>query len=82
MLSQGPVIGVLKIMSQLPELVQALLKPGSYPHSPQAGKMGQTQMSFLLLTGGYNAPLFRRRVADQFGPGAKRKVGKFKGALA
>lgn len=22
------------------------------------------------------------RVADQFGPGAKRKVGKFKGALA
>ena len=40
MLSQGPVIGVLKIMSQLPELVQALLKPGSYPHISQEGKMG------------------------------------------
>lgn len=38
MLSQGPVIGVLKIMSQLPELV--LLKPGSYPHISQEGKMG------------------------------------------
>ncbi len=56
-------IGVLKIMSQLPEL-------------------RRTQMSFLLLTGDYNAPLFRRRVADQSGPGAKKKVGKFKGALA
>ena len=57
-------IGVLRIMSQLPELVQALLKPGSYPHSPGAVELRQTQMSFLLLTGDY---VYKVKKAVDFG---------------
>ncbi len=36
-----------------PALVQALLKPEIYPHSPKKVELVQTQMSFLFLTGDY-----------------------------
>jgi len=36
-----------------PALVQALLKPETYPHHPQKVELVQTQMSFLFLTGDY-----------------------------
>jgi aminoglycoside phosphotransferase family enzyme/predicted kinase len=36
-----------------PALVQALLKPETYPHHPQTVELVQTQMSFLFLTGDY-----------------------------
>jgi aminoglycoside phosphotransferase family enzyme len=40
-------------MPQLPDLVQALLDPKTYPHAPQKVELMQTQMSFLFLTGDY-----------------------------
>jgi aminoglycoside phosphotransferase family enzyme len=40
-------------MSKQPALVQALLKPEIYPHSPKKVELVQTQMSFLFLTGDY-----------------------------
>jgi aminoglycoside phosphotransferase family enzyme len=40
-------------MPQLPDLVQALLDPKTYPHTPQKVELMQTQMSFLFLTGDY-----------------------------
>ncbi|MBL7062093.1 MAG: hypothetical protein ISS54_05100 [Dehalococcoidia bacterium] len=40
-------------MSKQPVLVQALLKPETYPHSPKKVELVQTQMSFLFLTGDY-----------------------------
>ncbi|MFC1957555.1 gluconokinase [Chloroflexota bacterium] len=41
------------MMSQLPEVVQALLDPGVYPDTSQGVEMAQTQMSFVFLTGDY-----------------------------
>jgi len=41
------------MMSQLPELVQVLLKPEAYPEAPQQVEMVQTQMSFVFLTDSY-----------------------------
>ncbi|MBL7062479.1 MAG: hypothetical protein ISS54_07065 [Dehalococcoidia bacterium] len=40
-------------MSKPPVLVEALLKPGAYPHNPQRIELVQTQMSFIFLTGDY-----------------------------
>ena len=40
-------------MSQLPELVQALLDPAAYPDPPQSVELMQTQMSFVFLTEDY-----------------------------
>jgi len=40
-------------MPQLPEMVQALLDPKVYPHSPKHVELGQTQMSFIFLTDDY-----------------------------
>ena len=40
-------------MSQLPEMVQALLDPKAYPDTPQGVEMVQTQMSFVFLTDSY-----------------------------
>ena len=40
-------------MSQLPELVQALLDPKAYPDAPQGIELVQTQMSFVFLTDNY-----------------------------
>ena len=40
-------------MSQLPELVEALLKPAAYPEHPQGVELVQTQMSFVFLTDDY-----------------------------
>ena len=40
-------------MTKQPALVQALLKPETYPHHPQKVELVQTQMSFLFLTGDY-----------------------------
>jgi aminoglycoside phosphotransferase family enzyme len=40
-------------MPKQPALVQALLKPETYPHHPQKVELVQTQMSFLFLTGDY-----------------------------
>ena len=40
-------------MSQLPEVVQALLNPKVYPEAPQGVELAQTQMSFLFLTDNY-----------------------------
>lgn len=37
--------------TQLPELIQALLDPKSYPHSPPRVELVQTQMSFVFLVG-------------------------------
>jgi len=40
-------------MTKQPALVQALLKPETYPHHPQKVELVQTQMSFIFLTGDY-----------------------------
>jgi aminoglycoside phosphotransferase family enzyme len=40
-------------MLELPPLVQALLEPKTYPHTPRKVELMQTQMSFLFLTGDY-----------------------------
>ncbi len=40
-------------MSQLPEMVQALLDPKAYPETPQQIELMQTQMSFVFLAGDY-----------------------------
>lgn len=40
-------------MAKQPALVQALLEPEIYPHSPKKVELAQTQMSFLFLTGDY-----------------------------
>jgi len=40
-------------MPQLPQLVQALLKPKAYPEATQQVEMVQTQMSFVFLTDNY-----------------------------
>ncbi len=40
-------------MPRLPALVRALLNPSTYPHSPQAVQLVQTQMSLVFLTGEY-----------------------------
>ncbi len=40
-------------MAKRPALVQALLKPETYPHLPQKVELAQTQMSFLFLTGDF-----------------------------
>ena len=40
-------------MLELPPVVQALLEPKTYPHTPQRVELLQTQMSFLFLTGDY-----------------------------
>jgi len=40
-------------MPQLPEVVEALLKPKAYPEAPQGVEMVQTQMSFVFLTDNY-----------------------------
>ena len=41
------------MMSQLPEVAQALLDPIAYPGSPSGVEMMQTQMSFVFLAGDY-----------------------------
>ncbi len=40
-------------MSELPELVQALLDPEAYPDPPQRVELMQTQMSYVFLVGDY-----------------------------
>ena len=40
-------------MSQMPEIVQALLAPESYPDATPGVEMMQTQMSFVFITGDY-----------------------------
>ncbi len=40
-------------MSELPELIQALLDPKVYPHPPRKVELIQTQMSFVFLAGDY-----------------------------
>jgi len=40
-------------MSELPEMVQALLDPGIYPDASSKVELMQTQMSFVFLTGDY-----------------------------
>jgi len=40
-------------MSQLPEMVQALLDPGAYPTPPKKIELMQTQMSFVFLAASY-----------------------------
>ena len=40
-------------MSELPEMIQALLDPETYPDAPQRVEMVQTQMSFVFLAGDY-----------------------------
>jgi aminoglycoside phosphotransferase family enzyme/predicted kinase len=40
-------------MKKQPPVVQALLKPGTYPHKTRGIELVQTQMSFLFLTGDY-----------------------------
>ncbi len=40
-------------MSELPELIQALLNPRLYPEPPQRVELVQTQMSYVLLAGDY-----------------------------
>ena len=41
------------MVSQLPQMIQALLDPKAYPHASQRVEMVQTQMSFVFLTGDY-----------------------------
>jgi len=41
------------MMSQLPEMVQALLDPKAYPEAPRGIEMVQTRMSFVFLTDDY-----------------------------
>jgi hypothetical protein len=40
-------------MSELPELIQALLEPSAYPHHPRSVELVQTQMSFIFLADDY-----------------------------
>jgi aminoglycoside phosphotransferase family enzyme len=40
-------------MPELSELIQALLDPRVYPHSPQRVELAQTQMSLIFLAGDY-----------------------------
>ncbi len=40
-------------MSELPELIQALLDPQSYPEPPQRVELVQTQMSYVFIAGDY-----------------------------
>jgi aminoglycoside phosphotransferase family enzyme len=40
-------------MSQLPELVQALLDPKTYPEAPERVQLMQTQMSFVFIAGDF-----------------------------
>ncbi len=40
-------------MTQLPEMVQALLDPKAYPEAPEHIELAQTQMSFVFLTDDY-----------------------------
>jgi aminoglycoside phosphotransferase family enzyme len=40
-------------MSELPELIQALLDPKAYPYPPQRVEMVQTQISYVFLAGDY-----------------------------
>ncbi len=40
-------------MSELPELIQALLDPKAYPHHPRKVELTQTQMSYVFLTDDY-----------------------------
>ena len=40
-------------MPELPELIQALLNPKAYPHTPQKIELVQTQMSLVFLTDEY-----------------------------
>jgi aminoglycoside phosphotransferase family enzyme len=40
-------------MSELPELIKALLEPEAYPESPQKVELVQTQISYVFLTGEY-----------------------------
>jgi aminoglycoside phosphotransferase family enzyme len=40
-------------MSELPELVQALLDPKAYPHPPPKVELRQTQMSYIFMAGDY-----------------------------
>ncbi|MBA7567201.1 hypothetical protein ES708_08910 [subsurface metagenome] len=40
-------------MTQLPDLVQALLNPKAYPETPQQVELLQTQMSFVFIAGNY-----------------------------
>jgi aminoglycoside phosphotransferase family enzyme len=40
-------------MSELPELIQALLDPKAYPHPPQKVELIQTQMSYVFLADNY-----------------------------
>ncbi len=41
------------MMTQLPQMVQALLEPKAYPEPTQGVKLAQTQMSFVFLTDSY-----------------------------
>jgi len=41
------------MISKLPKMVQALLKPNAYPDTPQRIELRQTQMSFVFLTDNY-----------------------------
>ena len=40
-------------MSELPEMVRALMEPGIYPEPPSSVEMMQTQMSLVFLAGDY-----------------------------
>ena len=40
-------------MSQLPEMVKALLKPQAYPETPEHIELVQTQMSFVFIADDY-----------------------------
>ena len=40
-------------MAELPELIQALLDPRSYPAPPAKVELVQTQMSFVLIAGDF-----------------------------
>jgi aminoglycoside phosphotransferase family enzyme len=42
-----------EIMSDMPELIQALFDPGAYPHHPRKIELMQTQMSYVFLTDDY-----------------------------
>ena len=49
----------------MPELIQALLDPKSYPHSPPWVKLVQTQMSFVFLAG--DLDVIRQNMVKNFG---------------
>ena len=40
-------------MSQLPEMIQALLQPKAYPEAPKHIELVQTQMSFVFIADDY-----------------------------